>query len=72
MCQKISRLRLVVVVRQIQHTTTSNESFFNGCYEHPRAPVERTQRTFIGLVSRPCTRLSGLELFLGLVRGYQA
>ena len=57
---KISRLKLVVVVRQIQHTTTSNESFFNGCYEHPKAPTERTQRTFIGLVSRHCTRFLGV------------
>jgi hypothetical protein len=42
---KISRLKLVVVVRQIQHTTTSNESFFNGCYEHSKAPTERIPRT---------------------------
>ena len=58
--KKIGRLKLVVVVRQIQQTTTSNESFFNGCYEHPKAPTERTQRTFIGLVSRHCTRFLGV------------
>ena len=42
--QKLRRLGLEVVVRQIQQTTT-NESFFNGCYEHPKAPTERIPRT---------------------------